>query len=69
MQENVDEIPGGALPRTLREAITRLEGCPEAREILTPEFVDHYLRTRDWEARQYERAVTDWELERYFESI
>jgi glutamine synthetase len=60
---------GGALPRTLREAITRLEACAEAREILTPEFVDHYLRTRDWEARQYERAVTDWELERYFESI
>ena len=32
-------------------------------------FVDHYVRTRDWEVRQYERAVTDWELRRYFEAI
>ena len=40
-----------------------------AREILGDAFVDHYVRTRDWEVRQYERAVTDWELKRYFESI
>ena len=38
-----------------------------AREILGEEFVDHYIRTRTWEVRQYERAVTTWELERYFE--
>jgi glutamine synthetase len=25
--------------------------------------------TREWEVRQFERAVTDWEMERYFESI
>ncbi len=57
------------LPRTLREATERLSACAEARDVLTPAFVDHYVRTRDWEVRQYERAVTDWELERYFESI
>jgi glutamine synthetase len=27
------------------------------------------VRTRDWEARQYDKAVTDWELSRYFEVI
>jgi glutamine synthetase len=27
------------------------------------------VRTREWEARQYERAVTSWELERYMELI
>ncbi len=32
-------------------------------------FVDHYVRTRAWEVRQYERAVTDWELSRYFEAV
>jgi glutamine synthetase len=31
--------------------------------------VEHYVRTREWEVRQYEKAVTDWELKRYFESI
>ena len=57
------------LPRSLRDATARLEASAIAREILGEPFVDHYVRTRDWEARQYERAVTDWELERYFEAI
>ena len=55
------------LPRNLRDAITLLDRSTAARELLGEEFVDHYLRTRTWEVRQYERAVTTWELERYFE--
>ena len=39
------------------------------REILGEEFVSHYVATREWEARQSLAAVTDWELERYFEII
>jgi len=31
--------------------------------------VDHYVRTREWECRQFDSAVTRWELERYFEII
>jgi glutamine synthetase len=58
-----------ALPRTLREACTSLSQSTTAREILGEPFVDHYVRTRDWEARQYERAVTEWELRRYFEAV
>jgi glutamine synthetase len=58
-----------ALPRTLREAVHRLSHCAEAPHVLGEAFVDHYVRTRDWEARQYERAVTEWELRRYFEAI
>ncbi|HYO58246.1 glutamine synthetase family protein [Archangium sp.] len=57
------------LPRSLKEAVMLLEGSKRARQILGEEFVDHYVRTRDWEARQYERAVTNWELERYMELI
>ncbi len=57
------------LPRTLREATTMLAASPHARKLLGDGFVDHYVRTRDWECRQYERAVTEWELERYFEVI
>ena len=57
------------LPRTLAEA-TRLfrESCI-ARGWLGSQFVDHYSSTREWEVRQYEKAVTDWELARYFESV
>jgi glutamine synthetase len=57
------------LPRTLREATDLLSKSDRARAILGEAFVDHYVRTRDWECRQYERAVTDWELRRYFEVI
>jgi glutamine synthetase len=57
------------LPRTLREATAALSQSTIAREILGEPFVDHYVRTRDWEARQYERAVTEWELRRYFEAV
>jgi glutamine synthetase len=58
-----------ALPRTLREATQRLSASSQARSLLGDRFVDHYVRTRDWECRQYERAVTEWELARYFEIV
>jgi glutamine synthetase len=32
-------------------------------------FVDHFAATREWEHRQWQDAVTDWELKRYFEII
>ena len=57
------------LPRTLRAATDRLAASDVARTLLGDAFIDHYLRTRDWECRQYERAVTDWELARYFEVV
>ncbi|XXF76479.1 glutamine synthetase family protein [Myxococcaceae bacterium GXIMD 01537] len=57
------------LPRSLKEAVALLDGSERARELLGETFVDHYVRTRQWEARQYERAVTSWELERYLELI
>jgi glutamine synthetase len=57
------------LPRTLREATERLSRSEHARDLLGEGFVDHYVRTRDWECRQYERVVTEWELRRYFEVI
>jgi glutamine synthetase len=57
------------LPRNLKEAVALLERSERARELLGEDFVDHYVRTRKWEVRQYERAVTNWELERYMELI
>jgi glutamine synthetase len=57
------------LPRNLRDAVELLRRSERARELLGEGFVDHYLRTRDWEVRQFERAVTTWELERYLELV
>jgi glutamine synthetase len=57
------------LPRTLDEATRLFRQSRVAREWLGKEFVEHYASTREWEVRQYEKAVTDWELARYFESV
>jgi glutamine synthetase len=57
------------LPTNLREAVDLLSKSTHARALLGEAFVDHYVRTRDWEWRQYERVVTEWELGRYFETI
>ncbi|MES1209023.1 MAG: glutamine synthetase, partial [Pseudomonadota bacterium] len=57
------------LPRDLHEATDRLERSAIARELFGAEFVDHFVATRRWEWRQFGKAVTDWELARYFEII
>ncbi len=57
------------LPRDLAEAALRFRNSDVARKWFGEEFVDHFAGTRDWEIRQYQRAVTDWELHRYFESV
>ena len=51
------------------EAAQRLRGSEAARELFGAEFVDHYAATREWEEREARKAVTDWQLARYFEII
>ena len=58
-----------ALPRTLTEAAGRLRQSKAARELFGDAFVDHYAATREWEDREFRKAITDWELARYFEII
>jgi glutamine synthetase len=58
-----------ALPHTLAAAVCRFRQSQVARRWLGDEFVEHYAGTREWESRQFDKAVTDWELARYFESI
>ncbi|MEC9070991.1 MAG: glutamine synthetase family protein, partial [Myxococcota bacterium] len=57
------------LPRTLEEAADRMEASEAARAILGDTFVDHYVGTRRWEVKEARKAITDWELARYFEII
>ena len=61
--------PERALPRTLAQAADRFEASQAARALFGDTFVDHYAMTRRWEEREFQRAVTDWELSRYFEII
>ena len=57
------------LPRTLMEAAGRLNASKPARELFGEAFVDHYAATREWEEREFRKAITDWELDRYMEII
>jgi glutamine synthetase len=61
--------PERALPRTLTDAADRLEASQAARALFGDTFVEHYAMTRRWEEREFQRAITDWELARYFEII
>ena len=57
------------LPSSLFEAAQRLRKSKAARELFGEAFVDHYAATREWEEREFRKAITDWELARYFEII
>jgi len=57
------------LSGNLRDANRNFSGSAVAREYLGDTFVDHYAASRDWEVREYERSVNDWQLKRYFEII
>jgi glutamine synthetase len=56
-------------PRTLIETTRIFRESAIARDWLGDTFVEHFAATREWEWRQWQDAVTDWELKRYFEII
>jgi glutamine synthetase len=61
------ELP--ALPRSLRDAVDRFDGSAFARSVLGDDVVDHYVHAARREQADFDAAVTDWELQRYFERI
>lgn len=58
-----------SLPQTLTEAAGRLRASKAAKELFGAPFVGHYAQSREWEEREFRKAITDWELARYFEII
>jgi len=58
-----------ALPASLEEAAALFRASDAAQEYFGADFVEHFAATRQWEVREFRRAVTDWELARYFEII
>jgi glutamine synthetase len=57
------------LPRNLDEAAQRFERSKVAHELFGADFVEHFAASRHWEWQQYGKAVSDWELARYFQII
>lgn len=63
------DLSHGVLPANLEVATQAMKTSALAKELLGETFVEHFTQTREWECRQYAKAVTDWELKRYFEVI
>ncbi len=57
------------LARNLSTATDLLESSEIAREYLGADFVEHFVATRRWEVKEYEKAVTNWDRRRYLELI
>jgi glutamine synthetase len=57
------------LPKTLKEATDAMKASDIAARLFGQTFVDHFVKTREWEWKQFTQKVTDWELRRYFEII
>ena len=65
--EGAEDIPRA--PRSLIETTRIFRQSKIARDWLGDDFVDHFAASREWEWRQWQDGVTDWELKRYFEII
>lgn len=61
---NVTEIP-----RSLRAATETLRGSAMLREAFGDGVIDHYTRAAEWEQEEFDKIVTDWEINRGFERV
>ena len=59
----------GKLPTRMGDAIESFKASDFAREAFGSEVGDPYVHHLENERAAYERAVTDWERDRYFEQI
>lgn len=57
------------LPANLMDATRKMKGSELANELFGEAFVSHFVSTREWEWREFSKAVTNWEIKRYFEII
>lgn len=65
-----DELPPGRqLPSSLGDAIQHWRRSDAAPNLFGETFVEHFAQSREWEVMEYQKAITDWQLERYFEII
>lgn len=63
------DTSNGILPSNLWEATQNMKSSKVAKELFGDKFVEHFTQTREWEWKQYQKVVTDWETKRYLEII
>lgn len=64
-----EDAGAGTLPKNLWDATQAMKNSDIPKQLFGKEFVDHFVGTREWEWREFSKAVTDWETKRYFEII
>jgi glutamine synthetase len=65
-----DDLPEHMqLHGNLKDAARDFVTSDAARDLFGDTFVNHFAASRDWEVREHERHVSDWQLQRYFEII
>ena len=57
------------LPRSLGEALTELNDCPELHEVLGEEFVNLYIQVKDAEFEEFMKVISPWERENLLLSV
>lgn len=55
------------LPQTIEQAAMAFRQSEAASCVFGKRFVNDYATSREWEAKQARKAITDWQLQRYFE--
>lgn len=67
---NEDSSKFAKLPKSLQDATDKFAASGSiAREVLGDKFVDHFAETRYHEIREWNEAVTNWEVTRYIETV
>ena len=57
------------LARNLSASTDLLEKSELVKEYMGEDFVEHFVATRRWEVKEYDKAVTNWDRRRYLEQI
>ena len=57
------------LPTNLHKATKAMKESEIAETLFGKDFTDHFIKTREWEWRQYDPQISNWELKRYFEIV
>lgn len=56
-----------SLPTNITDSAIAFRNSEHAPLYFKKMFIEDYATTREWEAKCYQKAVTDWQLSRYFE--
>ena len=65
--DEIEKMVIKILPQSLNAALTALESDPLFREHLGGKLIDEFIQVKDMEWVEYQRHVSDWELDRYLE--